>query len=201
MGQKRRRGTGTTLSLCAKLDLPSYIFARIKYPSAKYDIFWLFDQSSGHTAMAADALVAARMNVSNGGAQPRMRDTIMPGGRVQKMTTDGGEAKGLKTVLTERGINCSTLKKDDMIKILSQHDDFRDEKTIVESYLLAKGHLVMFFPKFHCELNSIERVWAQAKRYTRGHCNYTFNGLLHTVGPALDSVDTVLIRKYFRKSH
>ena len=97
-----------------------------------------------------------------------------------------------------QGINCATFKKDDMIKILSQHDDFRDEKTIVESYLLSKGHSVMFFPKFHCEMNSIERVWAQAKRYTRAHCNYSFNGQVPTVDPALDSVDTVLIRKYFR---
>ena len=49
-------------------------------------------------------------------------------------------------------------------------------------------------------MNSIECVWAQAKRYTRAHCNYSFNGLLRTVGPVLDSVDTVLIRKYCRKA-
>ena len=77
--------------------------------------------------MAADALVAARMNVSDGGTQPKMHDTIMPGGRVQKMTMDAGMAKGLRTVLTERGLNYATLKKDDMITILSQHDDFRNE--------------------------------------------------------------------------
>ena len=53
--------------------------ARIKYPSEKFNILWLFDQSSGHTAMAADALVATRMNVSDGGAQPKMHDTIRPG--------------------------------------------------------------------------------------------------------------------------
>ena len=108
---------------------------RIKYPLDKYDILWLFDQSSGHTAMAADALVAAWMNVSNGGVQPKMHDTVMPGGRVQKMTTADGEAKGLWMVLTEGG-STVRLKKEVMIKILSQHDDFRDEKTIVESCLL-----------------------------------------------------------------
>ena len=51
----------------------------------------------------------------------------------------------------------------------------------------------MFFLKFHC---SIERVWAQAKRYIRAHCIYLFNGLLRTVAPALDSA----IRKYFQKA-
>ena len=55
------------------------------------------------------------------GTQPKLHNTIMPGGRVQKMTIEAGEEKGLRTVLTKRGINCTTLKKDDMIKILSQH--------------------------------------------------------------------------------
>ena len=67
----------------------------------------------------------------------------MPGGRVQKMTTVSGNAKGLRSNLTERGINCATLTKEDMIKILS-HDDFCEKKTTVESYLLAIGHHVMF---------------------------------------------------------
>ena len=123
--------------------------ARAKYPQDKFHILLLFDHSSGHTAMPADALVATRMNVSDVGAQPKTHDTIMPGGRVQKMETTPGEAKGVRSVLTERGINCVTLKKDDMITILSQHDNFRDEKTIIESYLLSKGHSVMFFHKFH----------------------------------------------------
>ena len=57
---------------------------------------------------------------------------------------------------------------------------------------------VMYFPKFHCEFNSIERVWAQAKRHTRAHCNYSYAGLQKTIGPALDAIDTVLIRKYFQ---
>ena len=60
--------------------------------------------------------------------------------------------------------------------------------------------MFLFFPKFHCEMNSIECVWAQAKWYTRAHCNYSYVGLQKTVGPGLDSVDTKLIRKYFRKA-
>ena len=147
--------------------------------------------------MATDALVASRMNVGDGGAQPRMHDTIRPGGQLQRMVTEDGKAKGLRSVLTERGVNCGTLKNEDMVKILVQHDDFRDEKTVLESFLLAKGHYVTFFPKFHCEFNSIERVWAQAKWYTRAH---SYVGLQKTVGPALDSIDTVLIRKYLEFS-
>ena len=48
------------------------------------------------------------MNVSDGSAQTKMHDIIIPGGRVQNMSNDTGEAKGLRTVLTERGINCAT---------------------------------------------------------------------------------------------
>ena len=48
----------------------------IKYPSSSHSIVFLFDQSSGHTAYAEDALNANRMNVNPGGSQPRMHDTI-----------------------------------------------------------------------------------------------------------------------------
>jgi transposase len=27
-----------------------------------------------------------------------------------------------------------------------------------------RGHICLFLPKFHCELNPIEMVWAQIKR-------------------------------------
>ena len=57
----------------------------------------------------------------------------------------------------------------------------------------------MFIPKFHCELNPIERVWGQAKVYSRKHSNFTLACLRQIVDPALDSISTDLIRKYFRK--
>ena len=54
-------------------------------------------------------------------------------------------------------------------------------------------------PKFHCELNPIERVWAYSKKYTRAHFDYSFNSLEVTINPALKSVTLDLIRKYCRK--
>ena len=49
-------------------------------------------------------------------------------------------------------------------------------------------------------MNPIKRVWAEAKRFTGKHCNYTPPQLEQTVEPAFDSIDVQLIRKYLRKA-
>ena len=132
--------------------------AKQKYPAISYTVCWIFDQSSCHKAYAEDALNAKRMNLRPGGAQPQMRDTIWAG-KVQRMVMPDGTPKGIKMVLEERGINTARMKADDMRVVLSFHDDFRTEKTRVEKFLTNEGQQVMFLPKFHCELNPIERVW------------------------------------------
>lgn len=115
------------------------------------------------------------------------------------MVHPDGTAKGLKTILRERGINSSTLKADDMRTILANHDDFLNEKTEVEHFIENRGFQCLFLPKFHCELNPIERVWGQSKRYCRAYSNFTLQKLRATIDPALDSVSLDLIRKYYRK--
>lgn len=85
------------------------------------------------------------------------------------MLLDDSTPKGMKIVLEERGINASRMVADNMRTLLSRHEDFRTEKTIVEHYLIEKGHVVMFIPKFHYELNPIERVWCQSKVYSTNH--------------------------------
>ena len=115
------------------------------------------------------------------------------------MVNANGEAKGMKQVLEERGINTATLLADDMRTILSYHHDFANEKTMVEHLLEKEGLVGTFLPKFHCELNPIERVWGQAKKYSRAHTNFTIVRLRTLIDPALDSVSTDLIRKYFRR--
>ena len=173
--------------------------AEFKYPSSDNDLVFLFDQSSGHCAYAEDALIAHKMNVSNGGKQPFMKETIWDA-RPQKMVTSTGLQKGLKSVLEERGVNVKGMKKEDMVKVLEEMRDFKFQKTKVEELILNKGHRVMFIPKFHCEINPIERVWCHGKKYTRANCDYTFAGLEKTINTALDSVSVELIRKFFRKS-
>ena len=45
------------------------------------------------------------------------------------------------------------------------------------AYKEALGHRVLFYPKFHCELNFIERYWCRAKWYTRENCGFDFEAL------------------------
>lgn len=172
--------------------------AEFKYPPRRNTLVFIFDQSSCHKAYAENALNASRMNVRPGGKQPCMRDTVWAG-RVQKLVRDDGVPKGMKAVLEERGVNTERMKANDMRTVLSFHDDFISEKTMVEKIVTEKGHKCVYLPKFHCELNPIERVWGQAKVYSRAHTNFTLVGLRSIINPALDSVSTDLMRKYFRR--
>ena len=63
---------------------------------------------------------------------------------------------------------------------------------------LKHCHCVLFYPKFHCELNSIERYWCQAKWFARENCGYDFEALEKTVPEALASVTNASIRGFYR---
>ena len=132
--------------------------AETRYDDATtHTLVWLFDQSSRHRKMDELALVSSKVLVKDGGPR-RVRETTWAG-QPQPMVNGGGMTKGLTTILRERGINTHNMRADDMRVVLQNHEDFRTEKSIVEHYLLGRGHLVFFLPKFHCELQAIERVW------------------------------------------
>ena len=105
-----------------------------------------------------------------------MRDTEY-NGIPQTIVLSDGTPKGMKLVLEERKVDSSNIKAADMALELGNYHDFKHEKTAVEHLIRSRGHYCIFIPKFHCELNLIERVWGKAKQYTRSHCNYSFPGL------------------------
>ena len=59
----------------------------------------------------------------------------------------------------------------------------------------------VFIPKFYCELNPIECVWSQSKRYTRAHCDYTIASLRRSIPEGLKSVSKENIANYVRRCH
>ena len=139
---------------------------------------FVFDQSSAHASLPPDALKAFTMNKSNGGAQCKQKNTVIPQsnpdpqfcGVHQEMITAQGEAKGLKDCLEEHGFDVSRMKAKCspvcpfesqnccMARLLSQQDDFMDQPSMLELMIKKAGHECIFLPKFHCELNPIEMV-------------------------------------------
>src|SRR6202050_2276727 len=76
------------------------------------------------------------------------------------------------------------------------HSDFREQKSLVQEVIEAAGHICIFLPKFHCELNFIEFFWGAVKKYLQEHCDDTFNTLKTNLPKALDSVELKTIRKW-----
>ena len=174
--------------------------AEAKYPKEDgWRIVWIFDHSSCHAAMPDDALDVSKMNVNPGGKQRVMRDGWW-GGKPQKMNYSLGIPKGMRVILEERGVNTRGMNADKMREVLGRHPDFKNEKSSIERFLEEeKGHIVYMLPKFHCELNPIERVWAQSKRYTKAYCKYSIVSLRKLIIPALETVTLENIQNYFRK--
>jgi hypothetical protein len=50
-----------------------------------------------------------------------------------------------------------------MHRVLSLQQDFQSETSLVQSIIECAGHVCLFLPRFHCELNPIEMLWGYAK--------------------------------------
>ena len=175
----------------------------------------MVDNSQGHSAYAKDALLASRMNIKPGGKQAHMQDGwFMCNGEkiIQPMIFPHDHRefpdmpKGMKQVLTECGLWQDNLRarckshciSDDCCakQVLNHQPDFQEQKSLIEEVVESAGHLCIFLPKFHCELNFIEYFWGATKQYLRNHCDYTFTSLQKNMPQALASVDVHTIRKW-----
>lgn len=155
------------------------------------------------------------MNVRPGGKQARMRDGwfIRDGQKIiQPMiyppndSQNPNAAKGIKAVLVERGLYRADLRGKCEKKcesnaccnkrILELQPDFAEQKSLVQETIEAAGHLCLFLPKFHCELNPIEYFWGMVKKYLRDNCDYSFDGLKENLPKALESVPIQTIRRW-----
>ncbi len=177
----------------AQVDKALDIFER-KYPG-HVGIF-LFDNAPCHKKTANDALNVQNMNVNPGGKQAVMKDTKWDG-QVQPMVLPDGRPKGMKLVLEERGVDTSGMKAEKMREVLGKHPDFLHQRTMLQDKVESRGHVCMYLPKYHCELNPIERNWCHAKKYTRAHCNGSIVRLRRIVPESLETVTEELMAKFF----
>ena len=50
-----------------------------------------------------------------------------------------------------------------MHRVLSSQEDFRTERPLIQTLIEDAGHICVFLPRFHCELNPIEMLWGYGK--------------------------------------
>ena len=53
-----------------------------------------------------------------------------------------------------------------MHRVLALQEDFQSEKPLMQSIIEDAGHICIFLPRFHCELNPIEMLWGYGKHRT-----------------------------------
>ncbi len=182
--ETQRDGYFNNDQLLIQVEKTITVFEEI-HPSSRG--LFLFDNAPSHKKVADDSLKVDKMNVHPGGKQPVMRDSVWDG-KSQRMVHPNGTPKGMKAILEERGVNTKGMKA----------QDFQNQKTLLEEYVESRGHLCMFYPKFHCELNPIECVWCHSKKHTRAYANGSIVCLRKLVPEGLDSCTTDMIKIFFR---
>ena len=64
---------------------------------------------------------------------------------------------------------------------MSVQPDFLKQKCEIEEKITTSPniayHKVIYYPKFHCELNHMEHFWCNGKKYTWMKYDYTLDGL------------------------
>ena len=92
--------------------------------------------------------------------------------------------------------------------------DFQMEKPLIQSIIKDAGHICLFLPQFHCELNAIEMLWGYAKFHAYVACctvihlifyfpeycdsaDGKFNTAKALVPQCLDSCNVIMICKFF----
>ena len=53
--------------------------------------------------------------------------------------------------------------------------------------------ICIFYPKFHCELNFIERYWCGAKWYARENCGYSLDACPSSIGFNINCINSPLL--------
>src|SRR5467141_3418476 len=80
--------------------------------------------------------------------------------------------------------------------LLANQPDFLEQECQIMAIVKAAGHLCLFLPKYHCELNIIEFFWGATKNHTRECCDFTLEGLDREIEVGQGKVRIETIRRY-----
>jgi hypothetical protein len=153
---------------------------------------------------------------------------INDGGEIieQLMQFPSGVQKGARQILLERGkhrndqghelrFQCQHCKKntsdDDRAEglisakccasyVLSHEPDFLEQEEWLTQAVHDAGFEIIFYPKYHCELNYIEMVWGWTKSHHRRNCTYNYKDLKEKLPCTLrDLLPVAFVRKFSQK--
>ena len=72
--------------------------------------------------------------------------------------------------------------------VLSQEPDFQQQKTWQCETVDNLGFRIIYYPKYHCELNFIEMIWGWIKAYHRRNCQFKYDLLKAALPDTLEHV-------------
>ena len=119
----------------------------------------------------------------------------------QPMQFADGTQKGLKQVLNERGLWDPKLRLETARELVGSQPDFQEQRSSLANMVENAGHLADFYPKYHCELNFIERVWGEAKGIVRKECLFNFPKMKIQVSETIkNNISLEHVRRYYRRA-
>jgi transposase len=96
-----------------------------------------------------------------------------------------GQTKGLFNICLElklipQNAKSNQYKLPTLVELASKHPAF-ETRTILSELASKYNVKVVYLPKFHCELNPIEGVWAHEKQFIRKNTDQSFDELRRLV--------------------
>ncbi|PLW17378.1 hypothetical protein PCANC_14084 [Puccinia coronata f. sp. avenae] len=105
------------------------------------------------------------------------------------------EPDQISSIGTSDGLPCC------WFNVLQHQADFQNERPLLQMIIEEAGHICLFLPKFHCELNPIELFWSFIKQAYRQetHLCKNFSEYKALFEKIRKTCPLPTIRKYFRR--
>ena len=85
------------------------------------------------------------------------------------------------------------------VRLLSEQPDFKNQMEMFKEVIKRNVNCkLIFFPKYHCELNYIEVVWGYLKSKLRRECTFSFPDFCAKIDAELASIPLRFIRRIER---